>query len=254
LFARTVIVFALLVGVSTGCSGGGEPVPAASRPAPSPTSAAASPPVMELRYSFDGPLDGPVPDEAGRLPLHAVTDKGGALRSVPHGPGRAVGFPDRCLAAEPKTCPRAILESDPAAQLNPDTRRLRYGAAVRISAEQVVNGANVLQKGFSASGSQFKLQVDHGRPSCVVVDARQKDIHRAESPAPIVDGLWHELACERVGAALSLSVDGKPAAQVALPADLSIVNDEPLRIGGKGISANNDQFSGEIDDVYLVIA
>jgi hypothetical protein len=201
---------------------------------------------MELRYSFDDGLDGPVAAEAGSLPLQVVTEKGGSLRSVPHGPGRAVGFPDRCLVAEPKQCPRAILQSDPAPALNPDARRLRYGASVRIAADQVVTGANVLQKGFSASGSQFKLQVDRGRP-------KRPQIHRAEGPSPIVDGLWHELGCERVGELLNLTVDGKPAGQATVPPDLSIVNDEPLRIGGKGISANNDQFSGEIDDVYVVI-
>jgi hypothetical protein len=32
------------------------------------------------------------------------------------------------------------------------------------------------------------------------------------------------------------------------------VNTDPLCIGGKGTSANNDQFAGVIDDVYVSIA
>jgi hypothetical protein len=249
LFAPIMAVLAVLVGVSAGCSGGetppAEPPPPAVTSAP-PTAAASR---VDLRYSFDGELT-----ESALLPLRVVTETGGEVRSVPHGAGMAVRFPDRCTAAEPKQCPRAILESAPAPMLNPDTRPLRYGAAVRIPADQVVNGANVLQKGFSASGSQFKLQVDRGRPSCVVVDVTRQEIHRAEGSSRIVDGAWHQLDCTRGGDSLTLTVDGKPAGRATVPLDLSIVNDEPLRIGGKGISANNDQFSGEIDDVYIAVA
>jgi hypothetical protein len=31
------------------------------------------------------------------------------------------------------------------------------------------------------------------------------------------------------------------------------VNDDPLRIGGKGTSANNDQFHGALDDIFVSI-
>jgi hypothetical protein len=31
------------------------------------------------------------------------------------------------------------------------------------------------------------------------------------------------------------------------------VSDEPLRIGGKGLRGDNDQFAGTLDDVYVRI-
>jgi hypothetical protein len=35
---------------------------------------------------------------------------------------------------------------------------------------------------------------------------------------------------------------------------LSIANAEPLRVGGKGPNKGNDQYAGEIDNVFLSIA
>jgi len=206
----------------------------------------------DLRYTFDAGLDGSVRAESGDLALAVVTQHGGRLESIEHDGGRAVRFAAPCTAV-PKECPRAILESGPAANLNPGTSDLQYGATVRISPGQEVDGANVVQKGYSGEGSQFKLQVDHGKPSCVVVDVTRKEIHRAESRSTIGDGVWHRLGCERTGGSLTLFVDGDEAARIAVPADLSIMNSEPLRVGGKGVGPNNDQFSGDVDDVYLSI-
>ncbi|HEX8346495.1 MAG TPA: LamG-like jellyroll fold domain-containing protein, partial [Actinoplanes sp.] len=119
----------------------------------------------------------------------------------------------------------------------------------------LADGANVLQKGYSVGGgSQFKLQVDHeaGHPSCVI--AGNSKIYKAEPRIDVADGRWHELACTRSGARLSITVDGVEADSVRLPAALSIANAEPLRIGGKGANARNDQYAGQIDDVFLEIS
>jgi hypothetical protein len=48
-------------------------------------------------------------------------------------------------------------------------------------------------------------------------------------------------------------VDGTARASVPSPADLSIANAEPLRVGGKGPNKGNDQLAGEIDNVFLTI-
>jgi hypothetical protein len=50
-----------------------------------------------------------------------------------------------------------------------------------------------------------------------------------------------------------LFVDGQLRAAVTVPATLSIVNADPLRLGGKGIGPGNDQFHGELDDVYVTV-
>jgi len=69
----------------------------------------------------------------------------------------------------------------------------------------------------------------------------------------VADGRWHALACARSGRLLSIAVDGVPRAAVTVPLNVSIVNSEPLRIGGKNVSVDNDQFAGLLDDVFLTI-
>jgi hypothetical protein len=51
-----------------------------------------------------------------------------------------------------------------------------------------------------------------------------------------------------------MTVDGFPRGIRHLPAGLSIANDHPLTIGGKGRTPNNDQFAGEIDTVFVTIS
>ncbi|HET9518265.1 MAG TPA: LamG-like jellyroll fold domain-containing protein, partial [Actinoplanes sp.] len=67
------------------------------------------------------------------------------------------------------------------------------------------------------------------------------------------DGTWHALSCARSGGRLSMSIDGEPVGSVDVPPSLSIANAEPLRVGGKGASAGNDQFAGQLDDIELII-
>jgi len=183
------------------------------------------------------------------------TASGGALSSVARGGGLAVRFPGPCATYGGKECARAILESGPADVLNPGTAPLRYGATVRLAPDETTKGANVIQKGFSQGDSQYKLQIDgaEGRPSCVLVGAGSTQINVAQSSVSVADGQWHVIECSRSGATLTIVVDGVTRGQINVPIDLSIVNKEPLRIGGKGISPNNDQFTGSIDDAFVII-
>jgi hypothetical protein len=132
---------------------------------------------------------------------------------------------------------------------------MRYGASVRLTHGDLADGGNVLQKGYSVGGkSQFKLQVDHrlGHPSCVLTGNR-RHIYRVEPWVDVADGQWHNLMCTRSRDGLTLTVDGVERASVAVPTKLSIANAEPLRVGGKGPAVGNDQYSGAIDNVFLVI-
>jgi hypothetical protein len=124
-----------------------------------------------------------------------------------------------------------------------------------MTREDLSDGANVLQKGYSVGGvSQFKLQVDHrlGHPSCVIT-GRTGGIYRAEPWLDVADGRWHDLMCSRAGDRLTLIADGQVRAWVRVPPRLVIANAEPLRIGGKGAAQGNDQYAGEIDNVFLTI-
>lgn len=210
---------------------------------------------FEVYYDFDGGVGRPIADVDGGHELRPLGQNGGTLRLVPQGSGLAVAYPDRCTLPRERDCPRAILEGFRDDSLNPGRRTLRYGASVRMTYDDLADGANVLQKGYSVGGvSQYKLQVDHrqGHPSCVVAGSRG-DIYRAEPWINVADGRWHDLECRRTPNRLIMIVDSVPRAWVPLPPQLSIANAEPLRIGGKGPAPGNDQFAGAIDDVFITI-
>ena len=230
--------------------------PAATPPPPRPPGriGVANGPIS-LRYTFDGGVHRPITDLAGRHELRPLGQNGGALRLVPQGFGLAVAYPDRCRLARERDCPRAILEGSRDDSLNPGTRPLQYGASVLMKHEDLADGANVLQKGYSVGGvSQFKLQVDHrlGHPSCVLTGNGRR-IFRAEPWLDVADGQWHDLMCTRTRNRLTLTVDGVDRASTPLPPRLFIANAEPLRIGGKGTANGNDQFAGEVDNVFVTI-
>ncbi|MDG6101181.1 LamG domain-containing protein [Dactylosporangium aurantiacum] len=208
-----------------------------------------------VRYTFDGGVTGPVLDGAGRLPLR-IRSAGGELSAVPHAGGLAVRFPPRCEHYGAQSCARAILQSGPAEFLNPGQGAFTYGASVLVGPDETSKGANVLQKGFSVGDSQFKLQVDGaaGHPSCVIVGTGGPTIYVALASLTVADGRWHRVECSRRDALLTVAVDGQLKGRSAIPSSLSIVNADPLCIGGKGTSANNDQFTGAIDDVYVTKA
>jgi hypothetical protein len=208
---------------------------------------------ISLRYTFDGGLGRSIADQGGAFPLRPLSQNDGALAYVPRDAGFAMRFPPRCHLTE-KACPRAILEGLRIDALNPGVRPLQYGAAVLMTHADLADGANVMQKGYSVGGvSQFKLQVDHlaGQASCVI--ASRTRIYRAEAKTDVADGVWHNLVCTRAGDQLHLTIDGLVGASVTVPPALSIANAEPLRVGGKGPNTGNDQFAGQIDNVFLNI-
>ncbi len=211
---------------------------------------------ISLRYTFDSGTARPILDGHGAHELRALGQNGGTLSLVRKGSGLAVAYPGRCTLVREQQCPRAILEGIRDDSLNPGTRPMAYGASVLMTHSDLADGANVFQKGYSVGGvSQFKLQVDHllGHPSCVIT-GNQAHIYRAEPWVDVANGTWHDLACVRRANRLSMVVDGVARASVKLPAGLSIANAEPLRVGGKGPAKGNDQFAGEIDNVFLAIS
>jgi concanavalin A-like lectin/glucanase superfamily protein len=262
----------LLLALVAGCDRSASPTPTTPPPTiaaggllavAQPVSAAPSAPgtigvapgPITVRYTFDGGIHQPITDLAGEHRLRALGENGGALRLVPEGPGLAVSYPARCHLPSEQDCPRAILEGVRDDRLNPGTRFLQYGASVRMTTADLADGANVVQKGYSVGGvTQYKLQIDHylGRPSCVLV-GKSRTISRAEPTRNVADGRWHNLMCTRSRDRLTMTIDGLEETSVQVPPTLSIANPEPLRIGGKGAATGNDQFAGEIDNVFVTI-
>lgn len=219
---------------------------------PGPVALAQRP--ISVRYTFDLGADKPITDNAGGHPLRPLGQNGGRLSLVPQGLGLALSYPDRCTLPREGQCPRVILEGSRDDTLNPGTRPMRYGASILMAPSDLADGANVLQKGYSVGRvSQFKLQVDHrkGRPSCVI--ASRSRIYRVEPAIDVADGAWHNVTCARTRTGLFIIVDGAQRAAVPVPPSLSIANAEPLRVGGKGTNDGNDQYAGQIDNVFLTI-
>jgi hypothetical protein len=250
---RRPLLFAVtlaLVGL-TGPSAHADPARVVPPGAAAPTASPAAPGSFTVRYTFDGTA--PLADVSGHgHDLTPVSRHGGSFGTVAHGDGSALLFPAPCHT-EP--CPKIALRAVPSGDLDPGVRPIRFGASVRLAADETTKGENVLQKGYSASGSQYKLQVDGaaGHPSCVFVDDRDPAIHVALSSVGVADGRWHTLECRRAGGRVTVLVDGVRRGGMRIPAELSVHNRIPLSVGGKGSFANNDQFQGELDDVWVSI-
>ncbi|MEV4703113.1 LamG-like jellyroll fold domain-containing protein [Actinoplanes sp. NPDC049316] len=205
-------------------------------------------------YNFDSTDgDGTFDDGSGAgHVLKAATRNGATLRTTAHDAGQAVVFPPPC---DGSSCPRLVLQTPSAPDLNPGSRPLRFGASVRLTAQQTTDGQNLLQKGYSTGGGQYKLQADKlpGHPSCAMTGADSPTIHLAKSSVTVADGAWHHLECRRTATTLSISVDGVVRGSTTVPATLSVDNTAPLSIGGKGLSSNADQFQGTLDDVWVAV-
>lgn len=261
-----VVVVALAVVVFVRQSGD-DPAPDAAAPSAAPPSPAGSPSPSAkpsrtpgahgVLLDFTDGLKLVRAAGAGKPAVREERATGGEVRLVPRDGGFAVRFPQRCVQADPKQCPRAILEAGADVALNPGTGLLHWGAAVLMTADETSDGSNLVQKGYSQTGSQFKLQVDgaKGQPSCVVAGpvGGVNGIHVAKAKSSVADGRWHTVDCVRQGDRLRIEVDGVAENEVAIPAELDITNEAPLRIGGKGVATNNDQFHGTLDDVYVEI-
>ncbi|WP_312034333.1 LamG-like jellyroll fold domain-containing protein [Actinoplanes sp. TBRC 11911] len=203
-------------------------------------------------YNFDTTIaDGTFDDGSGHGHLlRTVSRNGGAIKLVTKGSGQALAFPPKCTG---RGCPRLVLQAVDTPDLNPGKRPLRYGAGVLLSPAETSSGENVLQKGYSTGGGQYKLQVDgvSGKPSCGMSDVSEKSLYVVRSRTSIADGTWHAVECRRTGATLAIVVDDKLQASTAIPETLSVDTPQPFSIGGKGTGENNDQFHGALDDVWI---
>ena len=220
-----------------------------------PVRASQPPAVTEMtaHYGFNG-RSGSIVDESGNgHTLRVISFQGGRVRSVAHGPGTALAFPGKCTD---RVCPHVALQSADSADLNPGARDIAFGADVLLPRGQTSQGQNVLQKGYSSTSSQYKLQIDGtaGHPSCVLVDVRRPTIRMVRSSVTIADGRWHRVRCERAGTRLEIHVDDVQRGRTTVPAGLNVANAWPLTIGAKGAYRDNDQFNGVLDNVWVRIS
>jgi len=222
--------------------------------APSPVLVAVPAPVTVARYTFDGGAGatGRVAENSGRGAALAVrAADSGQVTFAGTTADKHAAFPAAC-PTKATSCPRALLEGTDDPDLDPGTRLFRWGASIHLTRAQLTGSANVVQKGFADTDSQWKMQIGarQGKAHCVVVGQGSAKVYLARSSVGVADAKWHDIMCQRSGSVLAVYVDGRERGRIAVPAALSIANSRPLRIGGPNLNAKTELHHGQLDDVY----
>jgi hypothetical protein len=221
---------------------------------------------LELRYTGDV-LGSFVQDSSGNA-VHGqiLTGGGGTVTSVEESGRRFLRFPGgTCTAAPP--CPQGIVRPVTSITLvagDEGAGRFVYGADIRLTQPPSPDaGQNVFQFGAAAAGlSQWKLQVDYGRPSCRWSDGAQVVLLPAGPEGfQLTVGQWYRVTCSRKAHRLfEIRVeDPVTGGQVVAPQHRNvpmsaILPSGSVVIGGKRVNAaqtdvDTDQFHGDLDTI-----
>lgn len=233
------------------------------------TTGAAAPPPGDLELYYAGEmLDAAhVADSSGKG-VHGVvlTGGGGSVTSVPAPDGGTfLRFPGGSCTSVP--CPQAIIAPTASITLVPsDEGRSAFVFAADIRLTEPPSegaGMNVFQFGAAAAGvSQWKLQVDYGRPSCrwsdgttaVLLPAGREDF-------ALSIGRWYRVSCWRLSPVLfQIRIDDPQAGRQIVPPTHAtgrlsgILPSGQVVIGGKRIRAtqtdvDTDQLHGDLDNI-----
>jgi hypothetical protein len=231
--------------------------------AATPAVAAPPPGTLELRYLGDLASATQVADSSGKG-LHGSirTGGGGTLTSVA---GSFLRFPGGSCTEAP--CPQAIIQPASSVTLVPDDGgegRFVFGADIRLTEPPSADaGMNVFQFGAAGAGlSQWKMQVDYGRPSCRWSDGTRFVLLPAgPENYQFTVGRWYRVTCVRLSPVLfQIRVDDPATGRQVLPPAqqtgplADILPSGSVVIGGKRIRADQtdvdtDQFHGDLDTI-----
>lgn len=130
------------------------------------------------------------------------------------------------------------------------------------SGRSIDNGDNLFQRGLYEDPSQFKLQLDHGYPSCLVRGSAGQVF--ASSSTNVTPDKWYRATCTRVGSKVTVQVvpygsNVTPLSTVANGSSgtLTFPSTQPAAIGGKVtpsgavVSSATDQFNGAVANVWV---
>lgn len=173
---------------------------------------------------------------------------------VPEGP-----VPGAALVVRP-----VLGQSDP---LDPGLRdfevSIDFESDVPTAGQPRDDGDNLVQRGRYGQAGQFKLQIDHGRPSCRMAGTGGEVLVAADDV--VEPQQWYRLTCIRAAHAVTLVLDelgsDEPPQQWHVaqdPGDISF-SGAPLSIAAKVTDAGRldpgsvDQFHGTIDRVLVDI-
>ena len=278
---RSVAVAALLLlGAACGWSAdadgrGSDPTPAS----PPPHGLSVDEGASNVWLTFESPGDGAAssPDlvNEGTAPalVSVVSVDGGAVDGArgPEDERSALALPayDASGAA-----PRAVVRISGAGatdDLAPRSDDFVFGADFSLDARsqgdsKLDNGNNLVQRGLAGDLSQFKLEIDKGRPACRVRGASgQVDVKLDTDVEP---DQWYRARCARDGDTLTLTLQrltpngvraeetGQETGEIGrlvYPAALPMSVGGKLRSSGAIVTSATDQFNGAVDNVVLDI-
>lgn len=264
--APAVLVLVALVLGTAACTPDQEPTPP---PATTSAPTTAEPPT-DLRSVLDVDFDqpgltmgsglgegAPVPRNdagpAGVVRLGGATPVEATVEPGAEGAGVRLATP--CDPHE--ECPKAVLEFPDSPDLQPGTRDFRFGLSLLMTPDETSKGSNVVQKGFNNGGaSQWKLQVDgeKGHASCVLVGVDPEHDWLVTGTETVADGTWHVLECRREAGTLTLLVDGEVDKSKPIDPATDVRPPSALRVGGKSLKPDNDQYFGVLDDIFVLVA
>jgi hypothetical protein len=198
---------------------------------------------------------------------------GGVLKvAAGRGTGNlAVAAPAHTGTATPKSAVIRVSNAGTTDLLDPGTGNFSFGADFVLNTASATPGSkddgdNLIQRGLAASATQYKIQIDRGKPSCVL--RTQTTTVSATATQVIERNVWYRAVCSRTtsGGATTVTLTvtrlgGGTAvstqARAEVPLDLSLDTRVPLSIGGKLSEAGTlvlsatDQFNGRIDNAFL---
>jgi hypothetical protein len=237
--------------------------------APASASAYSGP---DLSYRGDLTTPTVVTDSSGNGRHGTIlTGGGGTVTSVRERGDSFLRFPGgSCTTAvtvppTPLHCPQGIVQVPAAEAFTPGEALFSFGAEIRLTQPpSPLAGQNVFQFGAAGAGlSQWKLQVDYGRPSCRWSDGTNVVLLPAGADDyQLTPGTWYRVLCTRVSATLfqTLVLDvrtGRPALTAAhATAPLGpILPTGTVVVGGKRVrdtqsDVDTDQFHGDLDDIF----
>ena len=176
---------------------------------------------------------------------------------------RAVQFPAYVRSG---TYPRAVvrLAQTSGDALSPGSSDFEYGAVFRLNAlssgRSIDNGNNLFQRGLYADRAQFKLQIDHGYPSCLVKGSAGRVF--AKSSVKVTPDTWYRATCSRVGSRVTVAVTRYGAATTVTKGvsgssgTLTFGSSVRASIGGKltssgAVVSSTDQFNGAVARAWV---
>ncbi len=233
------------------------------------TGVALFPPADTVETSIIGTAE-----QVGSVPVTvevATRDGGEILVAKGRDEEPVFDFPEFSAQASP---PRAVLRVTPVEGpidlLAPGDADFTFGADFRKDLEsegsEFDSGDNLIQRGLASDPSQYKIEIDRGRPACAVTGS--EGMVQAKIPELVVNDVsWYSIRCSRAGDSVELemieytpsggivsrmAVENGPIGSVAWPRPQT-----PLAIGGK-LAANGgiidsatDQFNGEVSRPFF---